>query len=79
MQANGVLPYLTLGVLISLAGCAGTPPASDNKVASKKCEHVTGSLLCGSDDDQPSGSLNAPSDTLPTANLSRSAAGGGGH
>jgi len=47
--------------LLSLAGCAGTPPAGTTKVAKKQCIHETGSFLCSSGDDQMLGNSNDPS------------------
>ncbi len=68
---------------LALAGCAGTPPASEQQAAastknSSKCIPSTGSMFCDTGTDQDYGSLNGPNGSAPRGNQSLSAQGLGG-
>ena len=55
---------------LCLASCAGTPPPGEQASATHhgRCEHVTGSLLCGNADDQMLSNPNAPNSNTPGVN-----------
>jgi hypothetical protein len=62
MTSYRLLPLIAAA---ALCACAG-PSDPSKKVASKHCEHATGSLLCTNDDDMPVGDNTAqPSITTP--------------
>ena len=50
---------LAAAVTLALVGCAGTPPPGSQTVARAKCQRQTGSMLCSSPDDQPTGDTNS--------------------
>ena len=55
--------FVTAAAVLSLAGCAGTPPpgAQASTADKGKCEHMTGSMLCANEADQDSlSSGNSP-------------------
>lgn len=78
MRLNVLLPATAL-IVLAVAGCAGTPPPGEQASThqSAKCERATGSMFCGNGDDQPYGSLNAPSSSTPRSNLSQGATSSG--
>jgi hypothetical protein len=53
--------FLLAAAPLFLAGCAGTPPPGEAKVATGKCHHMTGSLLCSDDGDGPTDGIGSTS------------------